>query len=118
MNRPCCRKLIFARLGQLNENDTIPTIAAFNQLALLHARELVREPAFIPTHRSGQILLTHLPFAEIPQTGQNPEIGTGKPGSFCQVFRDATHNFIAHDFERVPYPKFLWGKRFAGHEQS
>ena len=111
MNWPCSRQRIFSEFGQFDENHTIPTIVALNQLAFLHARELVREPAFVPPHGSGQVLLTHLPFANVGETGEHPKIGTGKPSPFRNVPRDAAHHLVAHDLERVPYPKFLWRQR-------
>lgn len=108
----------FPEFGQLDENDTIPAIVSLNQLACLHARELVREPAFVPPHYSGQILLTHLPFADTGETGQDSKIGTGKSSAFRKVLCDAAHHLVAHDLERVPYPKFLWRQRLSGHRYN
>ena len=118
MNWPCSRQQIFPKFRQLDENDPIPAVVPLNQLPCLHARELVREPAFVPPHCSGQILLTHLPFADGRETGQNSKIWTGKSSAFRNILRDTAHHLVAHDLERVPYPKFLWRQRFGGHLYS
>jgi hypothetical protein len=115
MNRPCSRQRTLPEFGQLDENNTTPPILAINQLAFLHARELVREPAFVPPHRSGQVLLTHLPFADAVKPRQDSKICTGKSSAFRKILCNAAHHLVAHDLESVPYPKFLWRQKLAGH---
>jgi hypothetical protein len=90
-------------------------MAAFNESALLHSRQLVREAAFIPTHYPGQFLLAHLPFPNRGQTRQNSEFRTGECGCLRDVPTDATQHIFAHTSERVPHTEFAWGQQFGGH---
>jgi hypothetical protein len=70
---------------------------------------LVREPAFVPPHYSGQILLTHLPFADAGETGQDSKIGTGKSSAFRKVLCDAAHHLVAHDLPSRPTIRIFAG---------
>jgi hypothetical protein len=64
-------QLLSAEFSKHDENSVPVRMAAFNESALLHSRQLVREAAFVPSHHSGQCLLAHFTFAQCGETRQN-----------------------------------------------
>jgi len=63
-----------AEFSKHDENSVPVRMAAFNESALLHSRQLVREAAFVPSHDPGQCLLAHFAFAQRGETRQNSKL--------------------------------------------
>ena len=64
MDWPRSIQLLPAELGEYYENRGLVSTAALNESSFLHSRELVRKPALVPVHHSGQCLLAELTFAK------------------------------------------------------
>ena len=62
---------LLAEFSKHDVNSVPVRMAAFNESALLHSRQLVREAAFVPSHDPGQCLLAHFTFAQRGETRQN-----------------------------------------------
>lgn len=65
---------LLAEFSKHDENSVPVRMAAFNESALLHSRQLVREATLVPTHDPGQCLLAHFTFAQRGKTRQNSKL--------------------------------------------
>jgi hypothetical protein len=76
MYRASSIQLLSAELGKRNEDSFPVRMTALNERSFPHSRELMREAAFIPTHRVGQCLLLHLTFTNASETRQYTKLRT------------------------------------------
>jgi hypothetical protein len=74
MNGPRSLQLLATVAGEGYENGALIGLTPLDEFSFLHPRELVREPALVPTHRVRQRLLTHLPFAKTGEPGQDAKL--------------------------------------------
>jgi hypothetical protein len=102
-------ELFAASPGEHDEDGTIFGIPSLDELALLHAREVMGKTTFVPTQTVGKSLLTHLTFAESGQAGEDTKVGARQAGAVSDVTPDAGKDIISHQSEGMPDPKFLRG---------
>src|SRR5580692_11193448 len=74
MNRAGGGQLFPAVCGKRHKNSFPIRRSALDECSFLHARQLMREAAFIPGHHSGKRLLAHLTLAYGCETRQNAKL--------------------------------------------
>lgn len=110
-----CLQLLASVLGEHDENDTLFGLAAFDELSLLHSREVMGEAALVPAQTFGEVLLAHLAFPESGEAGENSEVWSREAGGFRDVAAYAIQYVVPHHSEGVPDTELLRGQQFGGH---
>jgi len=70
--------------------DAVPRLTPSDQTPLLHAGDVMRQPASVITHRFGEVVLAHRPTPVLDNPSQNPEVWVREPRLGADLFNDAS----------------------------
>ena len=108
MGRASGIQLFFAESGKYNEDSFPIRTTALNERSFLHARQLMRQAALIPSHHAGERLLPHLPIPKRCETRQDPKLRPRKSGRLRNVPPNPAQHIFVHEPEGMPDTKHVW----------